>query len=805
MNLRPYQQQAFDSITSGWEECQRQLAVIATGGGKTILFSHLAAAEPGRTLILAHRAELIQQAVAKLHAATGIFASVEMGDSRAIPGHGVVVASVQSMRARLAKYDPQAFDLVIADEAHHALASEWQSVLRHFTTARVLGVTATPSRSDKKALGSYFQRLACEVTLLDLIRDGFLSPIRALKLPVEVDVSTLRTRRGDLAAGDVGCALSPRLAAVADAVADEIWCRKTLVFLPLCETSEAFAAALRERGIDARHVAGDSPDRAELLAWFSTPGPKCLCNAMLLTEGYDEPSVDCLVMLRATQSGALYSQMVGRGTRLYDGKEFCVLRGSKILTNKGLVPIELLTSSHKVWDGVEFVSHSGAICRGVKPVITYEGLTATPDHEVWTADGWQTLQRVSERQIPIAITGAGGDPIREADACFTGVQKDRNIHQDAFGVSRLQKATVDAEGGSHQGLNKLQGCLFPFPEDSTLADQSDLSDETAVRKSEGYRVCELRGKGNSVPVLDCVGSRIVDTGESRSGQDEGVGSDQQRWELRGWQSPLVNQTAELGSHTEASPSAKSSQDTGRIPGCEVCGQHVVQNALQWDDAGRDQASVSQSSINQTEGEVWDILNCGPLHRFTCEGLLVHNCLILDPLWITGDHRLCKPADICAGSPEHRDALQKQLDLGEDLLEAEAKAQTNLAESLERKLKEAAKKKAPKGLIDPVAWALALHDGDLAEWEPTMESDAEPATAGQMRDLAEFGLWAEGDRMCRGYAAALLARVHERKRLGLASPKQVALLRRLGHANADTMTASEAGYFFGRGIRGRRVA
>ena len=503
MNLRPYQQQAFDSITSGWAECQRQLAVIATGGGKTILFSHLAAAEPGRTLILAHRAELIQQAVAKLHAATGIFASVEMGDSRAIPGHGVVVASVQSMRARLAKYDPAAFDLVIADEAHHALASEWQSVLRHFASARVLGVTATPSRSDKKALGSYFQRLACEVTLLDLIRDGFLSPIRALKLPVEVDVSTLRTRRGDLAAGDVGCALSPRLAAVADAVADEIWSRKTLVFLPLCETSEAFAAALRARGIDARHVAGDSPDRAELLAWFSTPGPKALCNAMLLTEGYDEPSVDCLVMLRATQSGALYSQMVGRGTRLYPDKEFC--------------------------------------------------------------------------------------------------------------------------------------------------------------------------------------------------------------------------------------------------------------------------------------------------------------LILDPLWITGDHRLCKPADICAGSPEHRDALQARLDLGEDLLEAEEKAQANLAESLERKLKEAAKKKAPKGLIDPVAWALALHDGDLAEWEPTMESDAEPATAGQMRDLAEFGLWAEGDRMCRGYAAALLARVHERKRLGLASPKQVALLRRLGLANADTMKAAEAGYFIGRRIPGRRAA
>jgi superfamily II DNA or RNA helicase len=503
MNLRPYQQDAFDSIQAGWAEARRQLAVMATGGGKTILFSHLAAAEPGRTLILAHRAELIQQAVEKLHAATGIFASVEMGASRALPGHGVVVASVQSMKARLAKYDPKAFDLVIADEAHHCLASEWRTVLDHFAEARVLGVTATPSRSDNRKLGSFFERLACEVTLLDLIRSGYLSPIRALKLPVEVDVSALRRKRGDLAAGDVGGALSPRLAAVADAVADEIWGRKTLVFLPLCETSEMFAAALRERGIDARHVAGDSPDRAELLAWFSTPGPKCLCNAMLLTEGYDEPSVDCLVMLRATASGALYSQMVGRGTRLSPGKDYC--------------------------------------------------------------------------------------------------------------------------------------------------------------------------------------------------------------------------------------------------------------------------------------------------------------LILDPLWITGDHRLCKPADICAGSPEHRDALQAQLDLGEDLLEAEEKAQVNMAESLEKKLAEAAKKKAPRGLVDPVAWALALHDGDLAQWTPTTDAEAEPATEGQLRDLLEFGLWTEGDAMCRGYAAALLRRVAERKRLGLASPKQVALLRKLGLANCDTMTAKEAGYFIGNRPWGRRAA
>jgi hypothetical protein len=128
----------------------------------------------------------------------------------------------------------------------------------------------------------------------------------------------------------------------------------------------------------------------------------------------------------------------------------------------------------------------------------------------------------------------------------------------------------------------------------------------------------------------------------------------------------------------------------------------------------------------------------------------------------------------------------------------------MAESLERKLAEAAKKKAPRGLVDPVAWALALHDGDLAQWTPTTDAEAEPATEGQLRDLLEFGLWTEGEAMCRGYAAALLRRVAERKRLGLASPKQVALLRRLGVANCDTMTGAEAGREFNRRI-GRRAA
>ena len=195
MDLRPYQQRAVDAVTAGWSQWKKQLGVAATGAGKTIIFSHLAAAHPGRTLILAHREELVSQAVEKLRAATGIFASVEQGAARAMPGHGVIVGSVQSVRRRLAKYARDAFDFIICDEAHHALSAEWQAVLGYFESARVLGVTATPDRSDRKSLGRYFENLAFEIGLLELIGSGHLCGLRALRLPAGTYVVQVGKRR----------------------------------------------------------------------------------------------------------------------------------------------------------------------------------------------------------------------------------------------------------------------------------------------------------------------------------------------------------------------------------------------------------------------------------------------------------------------------------------------------------------------------------------------------------------------------------------------------------------------------------
>jgi superfamily II DNA or RNA helicase len=326
MEARPYQQECIESVQRCSAEYSKLLIVIPTGGGKTIVFAKIAEAEPGRTLILAHREELIQQAVEKLHRATGIFASVEMAGQRASQSAQVVVASVQTMARRRDKYPPDHFKTVIVDEAHHTLANSYLNTLARFDShARVLGFTATPDRGDKKNLGKYYQHVAFEISLLDLVRQGFLSTIKVRTIPLKIDLSGLSQKGGDYDAAELGAAIDPMLEKLAEAIAAEAWDRKPAVFLPLCKTSRDMAALLRSRGMRAEHVDGGSDDRADILRRLGRDETTAVCNAMLLTEGWDEPSIDCIVNLRPTKVRALYSQIVGRGTRLHPGKRDLLL------------------------------------------------------------------------------------------------------------------------------------------------------------------------------------------------------------------------------------------------------------------------------------------------------------------------------------------------------------------------------------------------------------------------------------------------------------------------------------------------
>lgn len=327
MELRPYQQQAKDKILEEWSSgVGKTLLVLPTGCGKTIVFAKVTeecVRMGGRVLILAHRGELLEQAADKLMKVTGLGCALEKAESTCLgQWFRVVVGSVQTLMRdkRLAQFPSDYFSYIIIDEAHHALSASYQKILEHFSAAAVLGVTATPDRGDMKNLGQVFQSLAYEYTLPQAIKEGYLSPIQAITIPLELDLTGVSTQNGDFKAGDIDTALDPFLYQIADEMRQYCQNRKTVVFLPLVKTSQKFRDILNQKGFCAAEVNGNSADRAEILSDFDSGKYNVLCNSMLLTEGWDCPSVNCIVVLRPTKVRGLYCQMVGRGTRLCEGK-----------------------------------------------------------------------------------------------------------------------------------------------------------------------------------------------------------------------------------------------------------------------------------------------------------------------------------------------------------------------------------------------------------------------------------------------------------------------------------------------------
>lgn len=326
MKLRDYQEASRIAIQEEWDKGNsKTLLVLPTGTGKTIVFSKVIEdrVKMGeRVLVLAHRGELLDQAADKLEQATGLKTATEKAEESSLGSfYRVVVGSVQSMmrEKRLSQFDSSHFDTIIIDEAHHCISDSYQRVLNHFD-ANVLGVTATPDRGDMKNLGTYFDSLAYEYTLPKAIKDGFLAPIKALTIPLELDLSKVGQQSGDFSNRDLGSALDPYLESIAEEMVNVASDRKTVVFLPLIQTSQRFTELLNEKGFRAAEVNGESKDRAEILEDFENNKYNVLCNSMLLTEGWDSPEVDCIVVLRPTRVRSLYSQMVGRGTRLFEGK-----------------------------------------------------------------------------------------------------------------------------------------------------------------------------------------------------------------------------------------------------------------------------------------------------------------------------------------------------------------------------------------------------------------------------------------------------------------------------------------------------
>ena len=265
MALRPYQQAAADAVFGQWQSgVNKTLLVLPTGTGKTVVFASITencVKNGDRVLILAHRGELLQQASDKLLKFTGLRCAVEKAEESCLGSwYRVAVGSVQSLQrpARLERFPTDYFDTIIIDEAHHCVSDGYLRVLDYFSGAKVLGVTATPDRGDMKNLGQVFDSLAYEYTLPAAIKDGYLCPIKALTIPLQLDISGVGVQSGDFKPGELGTALDPYLDQIAGEMEHYCKNRKTVVFLPLVKTSQKFKDILNRHGFRAAEVNGNS-------------------------------------------------------------------------------------------------------------------------------------------------------------------------------------------------------------------------------------------------------------------------------------------------------------------------------------------------------------------------------------------------------------------------------------------------------------------------------------------------------------------------------------------------------------------
>ena len=335
MNLRPYQSDAVRGVESSLHERASVLVVMPTGTGKTVCFAHIAHKRSKRVMVIAHREELVQQAADKIRTVTGIAPDIEMAEYKAgrMYKAPVVVASVQTLCApfhnvcRMDKFDPHEFDLLVIDEAHHATASSYRRVIDYFSKnkdLRTVGFTATPDRSDKTALGLVFEEVAYKYEIMNAMSDGWLVPIETKQVVVKsMDFSAIKSFAGDFNQGELATVMEQEknLHAVVTPAIELIGKKKTLVFASSVAHAERMCEIFNRHGVVAAIVHGGTPkdERRRIFGAYAAGKIQVLCNCGVAVEGFDCPGIEVVVVARPTKSRSLYTQMVGRGTRVLPG------------------------------------------------------------------------------------------------------------------------------------------------------------------------------------------------------------------------------------------------------------------------------------------------------------------------------------------------------------------------------------------------------------------------------------------------------------------------------------------------------
>lgn len=313
LKLRDYQKECLDLIDK--LEPGSYLIQMATGCGKTATFTNIK--RKGRVLVLAHREELVTQPIKYYDCPVGI----EMANHKS-NNEPVVIASVMSLTHRLEKFKPDDFDLIIIDEAHHAAAQSYKKIINYFKPRLLLGFTATPNRGDNVRLDDVFQDIIFEKDLRWAIQNKYLTDIYCMRINIGYDISKVARRMGDFAPGELEEVMDTEVLNKAIAEAYQKHAKgQTLIFA----TSVKHAQDIAKEIPGAVAVTADTRNREELIKKFTNREIPVLVNCMIFTEGTDMPLVETIMIARPTSNNALYTQMVGRGLRLYPGKEKLIL------------------------------------------------------------------------------------------------------------------------------------------------------------------------------------------------------------------------------------------------------------------------------------------------------------------------------------------------------------------------------------------------------------------------------------------------------------------------------------------------
>lgn len=632
---------------------------LSTGGGKTVwagmvFYSAFQKDPTCQCWFIVNRNTLLEQAKNAFEDFFGFDCGIVQGNRPLELHKHVQVATIQTLHNRLTSDNPSTWarfrelpvKIAVIDEAH--LTFKGYQTVEESWNPLILGLTATPF---SKGMGKFWDDMVRPASMLSLIKDGTLSDYR-VKAGVAIDRSKLSTNStGEYVDKEVEEECSKIIGDVYDewAKSDDMKGRPFIGFAQNIATCIALAEKFTENGARVAFIHSKMSDELvqDTLDSFKAGHYEGVFSVVKLIEGFDYPEVSALLMCapyapskydpNIPNSCNRYVQSAGRGLRSHEDKGYCISRGTKILTQHGLVNIENITIDHEVWDGVSFVNHGGAHCNGVKDVIEYQGLIATPNHKVMTENGWEEFGNVANREGRIIVTGLFGVSQRFSSNSFTESRKEKSSEWENESVCRgsVQRLLWNIHVIIQQFKKTKEGWVSnmqPEKEDdnSRLALQENTVTKRQMYKQEKQAMGKLRRAWDKVFISICHGVWRMGDKKLRVSEKSKIPTrqDRQQYGVRGGEHEVGNPFDECEQFKKLWRKGQVYKFQKSESRNKIRGQDAKKTYCRRGDGEGNNSSI-QKGIKQTKREVWDIYNSGELSRYTANGLLVHNCLIHD--------------------------------------------------------------------------------------------------------------------------------------------------------------------------------